>query len=254
MKTLLSIILFICLIPFNASALMVGLNLQWGQNINTSYDCSGAALLLWECNSTTVGDTGFSPCGCSDSDTTAVAIGSDEAITTGSCVFNDATADGQDYYTLDGTDLFTPASFTVFVRFEVVSWANSAHLFRVFGSATDGAFVMLTSNNDLKGVYIGDSASEDVLLTGNAVSTGVEYIVRYRGKQGEAGNDHQITLFSTVLAELDDTENDDDLAAFATAPGADDFKVGNNTVNANSHIKIKYIHSYTGYLTTDPVL
>ena len=50
-------------------------------------DCSvNDASFIWEANSTTVGDVGYSPCGCSDGSTTMTGSG-DAAISAGSGCF-----------------------------------------------------------------------------------------------------------------------------------------------------------------------
>ncbi len=225
-----------------------------GQTVTSACaDCSGTLTFAWECNTTTVGEG--SPCGCSDGDTSATQ-NDDAAISAGAVVLNDVSANGVDYYAFDnGADvLFDDTLGTVFIRFKVTTWVDSVMLWGVYEDATDYIKIWLTSSNDLAGVHEGNNDINTAQLFGNAVSTGTEYIVRYRWKVGEAGNDHQITLYNTAMAQQDDTEDDDDLTAFDDQPGNSDYKVGTRSATANSNISIYYIHHYNEWKNTDDLI
>ena len=220
------------------------------------YECTGIKLLAWELNTTTVGEEGYNPCGCtywSSSATVTPFASGDQELIGGTGVFDDvkdgAGSNGQDFYSLDG-DGFDSTRYTIFARFKVTTWVDNAQIFRVFGSASDYAFVALDTSNDIKGYRYAQSATEQVATTGNYLTTGVEYIVRYRG-QTTGNPDHEIAVFTTGMSQIDIDTNNDDPLAYSEAADAGDFKVGNNSATADSNITIYYVHSCLGYRTTD---
>jgi len=243
-------ILILLLFSFPAHAVTVTII-----NVGGCADCgNNNASFIWECNSVTVGDTGYAPCGCSDGDTSATA-NSDATITSGACVFDDTVSeDGGDYYGFDnGADVLSDDTlFTVFIKFKVTTWIDNTWLFTIFGDADNKVIVRLSDSNDLEGIHEGNTDDDRVVLTGNNVSTGTDYIVRYRGQVGEAGNDHQISLYSASGTHIESITEDDDLTAFATQAGDGDFAVGNKSGVTSSNISIYYAHVYKEWRADDP--
>ena len=55
------------------------------------------------------------------------------------------------------------------------------------------------------------------------------------------------------MAELEDNPDDkDDITAFTTQAGDNDFRVGNDTGTTDADITIYYIHLYNEWKDTDP--
>lgn len=249
-RILFALIIFLCFVPL-AQGIIVGQG-GLGTSAGGCASCSGTATFIWECNSTTVGEG--SPCGCSDGDTTATANGQ-VSISSGAAVFNDTSNNGADFYAFDnGADVLTDDTLgTVFIRFKVTTWVDAAKLFRLYGNDNNFIALRLASSNDLDGRFNHGGVLETIEITGGNISTGTEYIARYRWQTGEAGDDHQITLFNTSMSQLDNILEDDDPTAFAVQAGDGDFRVGHDTTGSTgSNISVYYIHVYNEWKDTDP--
>lgn len=216
-------------------------------------DCSGTASFIWECNSATVGDTGYSPCGCSDGDDVGIPY-NDATISSGAAVLNDTSTDGLDRYVFDnGSDVLSDDTVgTVFIGLKVTTWINTVNLFHINGDTNNNVRIYLNSSNDVFGLHIGNGDQDIVALLGSNVSTGVNYVIRYRWRTtGDA--DHEITLYPADMSSTTETNNDaDNLTAFTTQADAGDFHVGNYGTTTGSNFKIGFIHMYKEYRDTDP--
>lgn len=211
-------------------------------------DCSGTAVLIWGCDTTTVTSGSAPTCGCADQDTTASAVG-EATITTGECIFNDAGNNGDDYYVLDSPSTSDLVG-TVFIKFYFTTIVNNAILFKIYQGAGNQLSVYITDTGRLVGYYNGGATDTVTLATGTAVSTGSYFTLRYRWKAAEAGTDHQMTLYNAALAQIDDLAEDDDLVAFEIDPAY--IHVGLNSTSANgSNFKISYVHLYAEWVDTD---
>lgn len=218
-------------------------------------DCSGDEKLIWECNSTTVGDAGFSPCGCSDGDT-SVTLNGNAAVSSGLLTLNDTSANGADYATLtvSSGDLCGSSEGTVWIRFRVNTWKNSWVLFRLLGSTDEQIYIALTGDNDLIAQFVHSGGTYDSAgLSGNNVSTGAWYVVRYRYKVGRATADQEITLYNAAMTELESNPDLDAIATLAVAPGAEDFQCGNSSGGVTGqNVDIEYVHTYGTWRNDDP--
>ena len=219
------------------------------------YDCSGVGSFIWECNSTTVGDTGFCPYGCSDNDTSATAAGGDESIADGLCSFNDASANGGDYYYFDSPSTTIDDEGTVFVKFRVnTAWVDSARLFTLRGGNTD--YIMIrcyTVNNNMNLVHSGNNNFRQVSNADNHIAVNTWYIAKGYWKVNEAGNDLRLTVYNSTGTELEDDFADRDLSVFNVQPSTDDLEIGQSVATPTGiDIDIEYIHFYEGNVGADP--
>ncbi len=176
-------------------------------------DCSGTLYMKWDCDNVDITTDG----GCSDDDTSA-ALGDDAAIASDWLVLNDTGNDGLDRATFAISAADIEDVFTVFVKFKVTTWVDNEGLFILYGDANDYIVVKTYSSNDLQAVFIQDGTSDTVTLTGNHIATGTEYIFRYRAKVGEAGTDHELTLYDASMVEIETDADDDDLVALTNTP------------------------------------
>lgn len=248
--------IILCLfIPFHAQAIMPGLLEMWGAGAASCYDCSGTASFIWEMNSTTVGDTGFSPCGCvsATGDDSATAD-NNVSIADGTMILDDVAANnGDDNYKFDnGADVLTDdTQGTVFIRLEVNTWVDSTRLFTIYGGADDLIYAKIASTDELAVHHQGSNDLTNLATTGSAMA-GAERIVRIRWKTGEADIDLQLTVYNTAMAQQDDISVDGDLTAFTSQAGNTDFSIGNVSAVAGAKITFKYIHVYQEWRDADP--
>jgi hypothetical protein len=205
---------------------------------------------VWECDNTTAeyANTG--------GDTSATAVGGDEAISGGACVFNDTSANGNDYYYFTvGSGTFPEIDDevgTVFIRFKVTTWVNESYLWNPWADANDNIYIKLANNDDLMARHQANGASDFVTLTGNAVSTGTEYILRYRWDVSRTVQDQQLTLYNTSMTELDDIGPSNTIDAFTDQLGTDAHYIGQDTATSGSNFSLYYIHVFKTWRDTDP--
>ena len=251
-------LLIVVLIPLSAYADRSGYSMIARKNAAVSCaDCAlNDASFIWECNSVTVGDTGFSPCGCSDGDTSMNA-NDDAAISSGTCVFNDVGGDGGDFYdaTISSDDLLDDTVGTVFIRFKVTTWIAYAHLFAAYGDADDKINIYLigtSGSGDIECEHQGNADYETIATTSTELALNTEYILRYRWNTAASAADHQITTYTTAMVEVDDSGAGDDLTAFTDAQTS--LRVGNWRADDyfSSNITIYYVHVYKAWKDTDP--
>ena len=259
MKKIIIILLLLVLLGSNSDAINPAI-LSGISSSGSCADCSGTASFVWEINSATVGDTGYSPCGCvsATGDSSATENG-DISISSGSAVVDDVVSDdGQDYYNFDnGADVLSDDTVgTVFIRFKVTTWADYTQLFKIYADVNNQINVRLTSSNDLEASHVGDTNSTGVVLAGNNVSTGTEYIVRYRWEVGRGTTDSQLTLYSSAMSQLDDDSDLDSITAFAAGTQAGDgaFRVANRSNVNGANFTIYYVRLYQEWLDADPNL
>jgi len=214
------------------------------------YDCSGVGAHLWECNSTTVGEG--TPCGCTDNDSTASGTG-DVGIATGLCSFDDTVSeDGNDYYTFGAPSTTIDESGTVFIKFRINTAVASIRLFQIIGTsgAVDRLQAYLYGSTNIAGLYLGNSVSLDVRLSGGNTAVDTWYIARYYWNDGGTDS-HRITLLNgSTSATIEDNEDVEALTAFSTNSAS--LECGNHSAITSSDFDIDYIHVYTGWVETDP--
>ena len=221
------------------------------------YDCSGTASFLWECNSTTVGDTGFSPCGCVSSGEDDIAASSGNvSIADGTCIFNDTSANGLDTYYFDnGTDgLSDDTVGTVFIRFKITTWGNDdVSLFNIYEDADNYIQLRYDTSDELAGRHRGNATAVNVVTTDSPLSTGVEYIARFRWRTADLDPNLTVNVYLTSMEEQGSGASDNtNCTAFANQAGVSDFKIGNFSSNTGSNVTIYYVHTYGEWLDADP--
>jgi len=249
MKKLFLMLILSCFVATGAWALFAPMALVATDGV-AGPDCSGTAYLLWECDNVDV-----TVSGCADDDTSATA--NDQAtITAGWAVYDDsADSDGHDYHKFTVTDTTLDDEFTIFIRFKIDTWTDNARLFDLMADVDNFARIQLYSSNDLLMAYKNGTNGDNVsaYLNGNHVSTGTEYILRYR-RRIDAGVDHEITLFNTSMVQQETEQTDVDWGgSFSTEPSTDDLRIGNTLSAAQgSDINIDYVHIYQEWRDDDP--
>jgi len=255
MKKLFLILILSCFVATGAWALFAPMALVATDGAASCADCSGTASFIWECNSTTVGDTGFSPCGCSDGDTTLAATGG-VSVSAGTFIMDDiAGGDGNDYYSADvsSDDVIDDTIGTVFIRLTVNTWSDDTRLFRLVGDANNFIYLSIDSLNDIRIWHEGNDVRTQIVTAGNSFATDTEYIIRARWRTADLDPNLQITFFNTSMVQQDDVSDNTNLTAFTTQAGAGDLKIGNpNNVGTGAKYTIKYMHFYKEWLDADP--
>ena len=143
--------------------------------------------------------------------------------------------------------------YTIFIRFKVTTWVNDSALFIARIDASNYIKILLTSSNDLSLIHQGSGTSNSVTLTGSKVAANTEWIVRARGRVGEAAlDDLGINLFNTSMESQEENEDDHDPVAFTGTLGANQIWLGNATATADGSITIYYVNIYNAWLNTDP--
>lgn len=265
MKKLFLAIVFVCLFSLNSSAISPAiLGIIEGETGGASCaSCTGTTLFIWECNSTTVGDTGYSPCGCSAGSTTMSAGGGNETISGGAAVFDDDSgANGNDYYytSITTEDIVAEDEGTIFVRFKIDSskcdgtdengtiiWkvdADSVNYFRVYISGCPSPYNLVLYRRQ------NDTYYDNITLSGDALVAGTEYIMRYRWDASASSADHELDVFNTSMSEQDGSTAGGDLNAMSASLSA--LIVGNNSsTGTDSIFYVYYIHIYSDWRDTD---
>lgn len=223
-----------------------GMMLIHGQKVaGTSCDsCTGGLIFSWYCNTTTVGDTGYSPCGCSAGDTSGAA--------NDSCTVHDSYVDSADagkYINFDvsSDDIWIDTVGSMLIDFQVDTWVNGADLFAIFVDVTDRFRLYLTSDDELVALHEGND--NDVFVSTSSVSTvvtGQRYFVVARWTSADVDPNLKIEVYNSSETLVDDNTSNTNLSAFDNVPSAGSFFVGNRT-GEESAIRIYKIKVWTTY-------
>jgi hypothetical protein len=250
-KLILFLILFLCF-TLHASAwnpLIIGSGTSGG-----CYDCSGTARFLWECNSVTVGDTGYSPCGCSDGDTSISVLEGSAAINpVGTCEFTDGGSNGWDYYSWNGSGgEIDPDNYTIFIRFRVNTWKDSSLLFAAYDVSASGNNIkfLFTSSNNMHHLHNTVTGTDALaVLSGNAVATGSWCTVRGRFRASGSNPDIGISVSECGTDSQEDNDNGSD---FTESLSTNEVHLGNFSNVVDGDLDVDYIRIYDGWIDTDP--
>jgi len=251
-RLILSILFILCL-SFQASAWnpMVVVS---GSGGGGCYSCTDPVGILWECNDLTVGDTNYSPCGCSSGDSEATNSGA--AISTGTCVYDDTSENnGIDYFIFDVSsyDIFDSDAGTLFIRMTVDTAITDTRIFMVYAGAGDYIALGTDGVDDLKGVYRGNAGTVRTVTTTSAYCTaGTEFILRFRWRLTGTPN-LELNVYNTSMVEQGTgPTNDNELDEWTDDPGAGEFWVGENrgAITGYKHT-VKYYHLYKDWRDSD---
>ncbi|HUV25782.1 MAG TPA: hypothetical protein VMW34_00320 [Anaerolineales bacterium] len=247
--------ILICLLIFGLSSPVSAISLI-GSGISgepSCDSCTGALLFSWYCNDPTVGDTGYSPCGCSAGDSEASANGT-VGITSGEVITTDTGEDGADYYSFDvsSNDLVVGSVGTTFIQFTVTTWIDDLKIWFVVPPAGNWLNLFLEGADEMTFSYRG-GYDADAIST-NSADLAVDTLYKVRVRWREASSPY-VTL--TVWAGTDDwaetpiedREYTSTLTTWTGQPTTDGYRVG-NTAAVNGVVKIDFIKTYNDYRDT----
>lgn len=211
---------------------------------DTCSGCAGTGLIFsWYCNSTTVGDTGYSPYGCSCGDTSATA---NDSVTITSGYIN--AADGNKYYkfTVSSYDIFTDTEGSVLIDFQVDTFVDNAGIYRVYGDGNNYLFVGIDNTDEIQVFYRSNSQNHNCITTGSQVSVSTRYYVIARWTQSDVDPNLFIGLYNSSETLLDSATYNTNPSDFLVDPDADDMRVG-ETQGIDAAFKIYSIKVWDTY-------
>lgn len=251
MKKLLLIPILLLLFAVQASAWMSPVVCGGGVESEGCDTCGGDPnpTFVWYCNSATVGDTGSSPCGCSDNDTSATQNG-DATISGGAVVCNDDSSNGGDYYSFDVADIFNEAEGSVIIKFEITTWGDWwIHLWNVEYDSNNRIRLLIPNDNDVALYWTGGGTTQYINtqdIDSDNISTSTTYYAICRWTKSDVNPNLYLNVYSDAETSVVSGSNNNNLADM-TNPSGEALYVGNKITGADNDFKIYYIKMYDTY-------
>jgi len=213
--------------------------------------CTDGLVFAWYANDPTVGDTGYTPCGCSVGDSEGTANDSVTIAGTAPNRYVDASDAGK-YFAFDvgtgGTSLF-PDSGSVLIKFQIDTYNSQASIFTIYFDASNFLSLDIPSQNDIGFRWVGQTSGVTKnLLGGNAViDTDFWIVFRWETDSGVTPDGLAIELYSMEEVEIESGTNQTNLTAMTVTPGDGDLRVGESTGTNEAALKIYEVHIYDTY-------
>ncbi len=205
--------------------------------------CISGLMLSWYCDSETINDVAYSPCGCSAGDTSAVSGDS--------CTITDGyinSTDGGKYYSLsvDSRDIFTEVEGSVIIKFRIITSVEYTEIWSVRANADNLIRFSDRSGNDVSFYYRGFDFGVEIYTVGNHIIIGEDFYALLRWRQGSSDPALSLSVYaaSDTSTALETVTTNTDLDEWTSTPVND--YIGNYSAYDGS-VRIYQIRRWNTY-------